>query len=185
MTDKILFRGAASALITPFVSGGIDYPSLKKIINSQIAAGIDALVIGGTTGEASTLSFDEKLKLYSFAAEEAAGRIPIIVGCGSNDTKRAVTLAKSIKPLGVDGILSVTPYYNKGTYDGIKSHYLSIAEASNLPIILYNVPQRTGVNLPISLIAELSEHENIVGIKGACGVVGVDDNYCLCLACYL
>ena len=167
MTNKILFRGVASALITPFSAGEIDYPSLRRIINAQIRAGIDALVIGGTTGEASTLSHDEKLKLYSFVIKEVSGRIPVIVGCGSNDTKRAVALAKSIKGLSADGILSVTPYYNKGTHEGIKKHYLSIAEATNLPIIIYNVPQRTGVNLPISLIEELAEHENIVGIKEA------------------
>ena len=167
MTNKILFSGVASAIITPFSSGEIDYFSLRRIINAQISAGVDALVVGGTTGEASTLSHDEKLRLYSFVIKEVAGRIPVIAGCGSNDTKRAVSLAKAIKNLSADGILSVTPYYNKGTCEGIKKHYLSIAESSDLPMIIYNVPQRTGVNMPISLVDELSEHENIVGIKEA------------------
>lgn len=167
MTNKILFRGVASAIVTPFASGEIDYVSLKKIINAQIEAGINALVVGGTTGEASTLSHDEKLRLYSFVINEVSGRIPVIVGCGSNDTRRAVALAKSVKSLSPDGILSVTPYYNKGTTEGIKKHYLSIVESADLPTIIYNVPQRTGVNLPISLIEELANHENIVGIKEA------------------
>lgn len=167
MTDKILFRGGASALVTPFRSGEIDFNSLKKIISTQIASGIDALVVGGTTGEASTLSDEEKLRLYDFVISEVGGRIPVIVGCGTNCTERATAFARAIKGLSADGILSVTPYYNKGTKEGIKRHYLSIAETADLPTIIYNVPQRTGVNLPISLIEELANHENIVGIKEA------------------
>lgn len=167
MKKKNIFSGTATALITPFKHGKIDYPALKKIIEFQINSGIDALVIGGTTGEASTLSDYERDKLYSFSAEAIGGKVPLILGVGSNDTKKAVKYTKRAKLFGADAALAVTPYYNKGTEDGIVSHYQKIANTTDLPIILYNVPSRTSVNLSIHAIQKLSEEENICAIKEA------------------
>ena len=133
----------------------------------QIESGIDALVIGGTTAEAATLSDEERYKLYSFAKGKIAGRTKLILGTGTNDTRVALAHTKFAESLQCDGVLLVTPYYNKGTESGVEKHYLSIAESVDLPIIVYNVPSRTGVNLGISLLGRLSEHQNIVAIKEA------------------
>ena len=167
MKKKIIFSGAATALITPFSDGEIDYKSLGVLIERQIEGGIDALVIGGTTAEAATLSDDERYKLYTYARGKIAGRTRLILGTGTNDTRVAIKHTKFAKRLGCDGVLLVTPYYNKGTEDGIEKHYLSIAESADLPIILYNVPSRTGVNLGFNLLERLSEHPNIVALKEA------------------
>ena len=167
MKKKVIFSGVATALITPFKSGKIDYTALSEIIEFQIRAGIDALVIGGTTGEAATLSDYERDKLYSFAAEAVRGRVPLILGTGSNDTKKAVKYTARAKHLGADAALCVTPYYNKGTENGIVNHYQKIANCADLPIILYNVPSRTGVNLSINAIKALAKEENICAIKEA------------------
>ncbi len=167
MKKKMIFSGTATALITPFKHEKIDYAALKNIIEIQIRAGIDALVIGGTTGECSTLSEYERDKLFSFSAEAVEGRVPLIFGTGSNDTKKAVKYTKRAKMLGADAVLSITPYYNKGTENGILLHYQKIANATDLPIILYNVPSRTGVNLSISNLDKLSREENISAIKEA------------------
>ncbi len=167
MKKKLIFKGTATALITPFKNGEIDFLSLRNIIDFQIDSGIDALVIAGTTGEASTLSENERYSLFDAAYEYTAGRVPLVLGTGCNDTKKAAECSKHAKQAGADAILVVTPYYNKGTEEGIKNHYLSIAEAVDLPIILYNVPSRTSVNLSINNIKELSKHENIVAIKEA------------------
>ena len=167
MTKKIVFWGAATALITPFKKGQIDYEALKGLIEFQIEGGIDALVIGGTTAEAATLSDEERYKLYGFAKEIIAERTKLILGTGTNDTRVALAHTKFAEKLGCDGVLLVTPYYNKGTELGIEKHYLKIAESVDLPIILYNVPSRTGVNLGINLLKRLAEHPNIVGIKEA------------------
>jgi 4-hydroxy-tetrahydrodipicolinate synthase len=167
MKKKIIFKGAASALITPFRNGEIDYGALEKIINSQIDGGIDALVIGGTTGEAATLSDSERERLYFFAMEKIDRRVPLILGTGCNDTKKALEHTKLANRVGCDGTLVVTPYYNKGTEEGVYRHYLTLAEASDSPLMLYNVPSRTGVNLGINLLSRLSEHPNIVAIKEA------------------
>lgn len=167
MAKKIIFSGAASALITPFLGGEIDYPSLGRLIEWQIQCGIDGLVIGGTTAEAATLSDEERYKLYTFAKGKIAGRTKLILGTGTNDTRVAIAHTKFAERLGCDGVLLVTPYYNKGTEAGIEKHYLSIAESVDLPTILYNVPSRTGVNLGLNLLDRLSDHPNVVAIKEA------------------
>ena len=167
MKKKLVFKGVATALITPFKNGEIDYKSLSGLIEMQINEGIDALVIGGTTAEAATLSDEERYRLFEFARERIGGRTRLIFGTGTNDTRVALNHTKYAEKTGCDGVLLVTPYYNKGTELGIEKHYLSIAESVDLPIILYNVPSRTGVNLGISLLSRLSEHPNIVGIKEA------------------
>ena len=164
---KILFSGCATALITPFKNEKIDYQSLEALIEAQIEAGIGALVIGGTTGEAATLSDRERYTLFEFAAERVRKRVPLIFGTGTNDTRVAIAHTRAAERIGCDGALVVTPYYNKGTEEGVYRHYMKIAEASELPIILYNVPSRTGINLGIGLLRRLSESEKIVGIKEA------------------
>ena len=167
MKKKLVFKGAATALVTPFIDGEIDYKSLSGLIEMQIAGGIDALVIGGTTAEAATLSDDERHRLFSYARERVDGRTRLIFGTGTNDTRVALRHTKYAEKIGCDGVLLVTPYYNKGTESGIEKHYLNIAESVDLPTILYNVPSRTGVNLGINLLSRLGEHPNIVGIKEA------------------
>lgn len=167
MKKKEIFQGAATALITPFSGGEIDYSALGKLIEYQIAGEIDALVIGGTTAEAATLSDEERYKLYTFAKGKIAGRTKLILGTGTNDTRVAVAHTKFAERLGCDGVLLVTPYYNKGTESGIEKHYLTIAESTDLPTILYNVPSRTGVNLGFNLLERLAEHPNIVALKEA------------------
>ena len=167
MEKKEIFKGAATALVTPFSAGEIDYPTLGSLIDWQIECGIDALVIGGTTAEAATLSDDERYKLYTFAKGKIAGRAKLILGTGTNDTRVAVAHTRFAARLGCDGVLLVTPYYNKGTEDGIEKHYLLIAESTDLPTILYNVPSRTGVNLGFGLLERLAKHPNIVALKEA------------------
>ncbi len=167
MTKKKIFSGVGTALITPFINGEIDYVCLGRLIDFQIDGGVDALVIGGTTAEAATLSDDERYKLYTFAKGKIAGRTRLILGTGTNDTRVALAHTKFAERLGCDGVLLVTPYYNKGTENGIEKHYLKIAESVNLPIIVYNVPSRTGVNLGINLLDRLANHPNIVGLKEA------------------
>ncbi len=169
MSKELLFRGAATALVTPFCDRTVDFHSLGNLIEEQIAQSIDALVICGTTGEASTLSDEERRACIRFTVEKAAGRVPVIAGCGANATARAVALSRYADEVGVDGILVVTPYYNKATTAGLISHYRKIADAVHVPLILYNVPSRTGVDLPIAVCKELSRHERIVGIKEASG----------------
>ena len=164
---NIIFSGVCTALITPFKDGYIDFDSLGRIIDMQIECGIDALVIAGTTGEAATLTEKERLSLFEFAHRRVRGRLPLIFGVGTNDTRQTVRLAKEAERLFADGILVVTPYYNKGTEDGLIKHYLSVADATDVPVILYNVPKRTGVDLGISVIKQLSECERIVAIKEA------------------
>ena len=167
MKKSLIFDGIGTALITPMRNGRIDYTALSKIIEQQIKGGISALIIGGTTGEAATLSDRERYKLYTYAKEKADGRVKIIFGAGTNDTRAAIKHTENATRIGCDGILVVTPYYNKGTYRGVSEHYKSIAAATDVPIILYNVPSRTGVNLTLEQIEELSKHESIVGIKEA------------------
>lgn len=164
---KVIFRGCATALITPFSGGAVDFSALGRLIDWQIDEGIDALVIGGTTGEAATLSDVERYKIFEFSRERVAGRVPLIYGTGTNDTRVAVEHTKEAERIGCDGALVVTPYYNKGTEEGIYQHYMTIAEATDLPIILYNVPSRTGVNLGLPILKRLSECERILGIKEA------------------
>ncbi len=169
MKKTVIFRGVGTALITPFRSGRIDYRALADLIELQIMAGVDALIIGGTTGEAATLSDRERYKLFSFASEKCIGRVKLIFGTGTNDTRAAARHTKKAEEIGCDGVLVVTPYYNKGTEKGIENHYKVIANSTSLPIILYNVPSRTGVDLSLPLVEKLSECENIVAIKEASG----------------
>ena len=162
-----LFYGVGTALATPFLNGEIDYSALRGLIENQIAAGVDALIIGGTTGEAATLSELERYRLFEFSLACAEKRAKIILGTGTNDTKMALERTKFAKRVGADGALIVTPYYNKGTEEGVFRHYSLIADEADLPIILYNVPSRTGVNLGLHLLERLAEHPKIVGLKEA------------------
>ena len=164
---QTVFRGAATALITPLSADGIDYEAFGKLIDWQIEQGIDALVIAGTTGEGSTLTYQEHEEAIRFSVERAAGRVPIIAGSGSNDTNRAITLSKFSCRAGADALLVVTPYYNKCTQKGLIASYTAIADAVDRPIILYNVPSRTGVNIEPATYAALADHPNIAGIKEA------------------
>ena len=144
---KRVFTGAATALITPFTENGINYPQFERLINWQIESGIDALVICGTSGEASTMTDDEHRDAIRFAVKTAAGRVPIIAGTGSNDLSYALDLVDCACSAGADAVLSVTPYYNKATQNGLIKMYNAIADRSTVPVILYNVPSRTGVNI--------------------------------------
>lgn len=162
-----IFTGVATALITPFADGGIDRESFRRLVRHQIESGVSALVVCGTTGEAATLKEVERDLLLTEALEEGEGRIPIIAGCGTNNTEESVALARRAAALGADGLLMVTPYYNKGTREGVRTHFLRVAESAHLPIILYNVPSRTGVDLSCEDYAALNEHPAIVGIKEA------------------
>ena len=167
MKKSEIFRGVATALITPFSDEKIDYKVLEALIERQIKAGIDALVIGGTTAEAATLSDVERYELFRRAKHIIGGRCKVIYGTGTNDTRVALKHTEFASGLGCDGVLVVTPYYNRGTADGVIKHYEAIANASGVPILLYNVPSRTGVNLSLETLERLAENERIVGIKEA------------------
>lgn len=166
---KTIFKGAATAIITPFKNQEIDYEKFGEIIDWQIDSKIDAIVVCGTTGESSTLTDEEHRAAIKFAVKKANGRIPIIAGTGSNDTTYAIDLTKEACKDGADAMLVVTPYYNKATQKGLIKMYTAIADASTKPIILYNVPSRTGVNIEPSTYQALADHEKIVGIKEANG----------------
>ena len=169
MEKKTLFRGIATALITPLTPDGIDYDKFGRLVDWQIAEGIDALVVCGTTGESSTLTDDEHRAAIKFVVDRAAGRVPVIAGTGSNDTDYANWLTKSACDDGVDGVLMVTPYYNKATQNGLIKMFTDIADKSTKPVILYNVPSRTGVGIEPKTYAALADHPNISGIKEANG----------------
>ena len=169
MIKKPIFRGAATALVTPLTENGVDYAAFEKLINWQIDAGIDALVICGTTGEASTLTDEEHREVLKFAAQVVNGRVPIIAGTGSNDTAYAIDMTKYACEVGYDAVLVVTPYYNKTTQKGLIAMFTAIADASTKPLILYNVPSRTGVNIEPATYAALADHPNIAAIKEAGG----------------
>ena len=169
MTKNPIFRGAATALITPLNAQGIDYAQLGRLIDWQIDAGIDALVICGTTGESSTLTDKEHREAISFAVERTAGRVPVIAGTGSNDTAYAIDLTRFACEAGADACLVVTPYYNKATQKGLVAMYNAIADASTKPLILYNVPSRTGTAIQPATYVELAKHPNIAAIKEANG----------------
>ena len=165
--NQPFFTGACTALVTPFLGNRINYPMLEQLLKRQIDAGIEAVVIAGTTGESATLTDDEKLDLFRRAKKYAGDSCKIIAGTGSNSTEHTVELSKAAEETGVDGLLLVSPYYNKATSVGLFSHYMAVAHAVSLPIILYNVPSRTGVDIPISVYQRLSKLPNIVGIKEA------------------
>ena len=167
---QTIFRGAATALATPMkTDGSVDFDALGKLIDFQIEGGISALVITGTTGESSTLTDGEHKEAISFAVKHTAGRVPVVAGTGSNDTDYAIALSRFACEVGADGLLLVTPYYNKATQKGLIAHFTAIADAVTKPIILYNVPSRTGCNLKPETVAALAEHPRIAGIKEASG----------------
>lgn len=165
--NQPLFTGVCTALVTPFWEGNINYPLLEVLIRRQCNAGIPALVLAGTTGEAPTLSDEEKIELFRRGKAAAGDQCKIIAGTGSNDTAHAVTLSIAAQQAGADALLVVTPYYNKATPEGLFAHYLAIAHAVSIPVILYNVPSRTNVDIPISVYRRLSRIPNIVGVKEA------------------
>ncbi|MBO4915777.1 MAG: 4-hydroxy-tetrahydrodipicolinate synthase [Oscillospiraceae bacterium] len=166
---KPLFTGCGTALITPFKNGEPDIDRFRSLVNRQLKAGIDALIVCATTGEAPTLKKNERTELIRSCVSLAKGKAPVIAGTGSNDTGAAVELSREAEALGADGVLVVTPYYNKTTQAGLVAHYTAIAEAVNIPVILYNVPSRTGVSCSAETYAELAKLENIVGVKEASG----------------
>ena len=164
---KPLFSGACTALVTPFLDGKVNYPMMEVLLKRQIDAGIDAVVVCGTTGESPTLSDDEKLELFRRCKTYAGDNCKIIAGTGSNDTAHACMLSRAAEEEGVDAVLVVSPYYNKATPDGLYSHYRCVAGSVNIPVVIYNVPSRTGVDIPVSVYQKLSQIENIAGVKEA------------------
>ena len=164
-----VFTGAATAIITPLNEKGIDFEKFGKLIDWQVAEGIGAIVVTGTTGEASTLTDEEHRAAIKFCVERVGGRVPVIAGTGSNDTAYSIELTKYACEVGVDAVLLVTPYYNKATQNGLIASFTAVADESTKPCILYNVPSRTGCNILPTTVAKLAEHKNIVGIKEASG----------------
>lgn len=166
---KIIFKGCGTAIATPFNEEGVNLQEFSKLVEEQIQNEVDAIIVCGTTGESSTMTEEERLQTIECAVKVSNGRVPIIAGTGSNNTRAVVEMNKKVKDLGVDGVLIVTPYYNKTTGEGLIRHYTEIAKNTTLPIILYNVPSRTGVNIKPEIAFELSKIENIVAIKEASG----------------
>ena len=166
---KIIFKGCGTAIATPYNKDGVDLQEFSKLVEEQIQKGVDSIVVCGTTGESATMTEEERLQTIECAVNVSNGRIPIIAGTGSNNTKSVIEMNRKVKELGVDGVLIVTPYYNKTTDEGLIRHYEEIAKNTTLPIILYNVPSRTGVNIKPEVAARLSKIENIVAIKEASG----------------
>ena len=164
-----MFKGAGVAIVTPMLEGKVNFEKLGELIEFQIENSIDAIIACGTTGEASTLEDDEHMEVIKYTVEKVNGRVKVIAGTGSNNTEHAIIMSKYAEKVGVDGLLLVTPYYNKSTQKGLISHYTKIADSVNIPIILYNVPSRTGVNIEPNTVLELSKHKNICAIKEASG----------------
>lgn len=164
---EVIFKGCGTALVTPFTDDGVNFEELRKLIEFQILEGADSLIICGTTGESSAMSLDEKKSVIEFSIKIANRRIPIIAGTGGNNTKEVINLSKFAEKAGADALLLVTPYYNKTTQKGLIAHYSKIAESVDIPIILYNVPSRTGLNIEPKTCLELSKIPNIVAIKEA------------------
>ena len=182
-----LFTGTCTALVTPFIRDRVNYPLLERLIQRQIDAGIPAIVLAGTTGESPVLSDMEKLELFKRGKEFAGNRCLIIAGTGSNSTEHSIALSRAAESVGVDALLLVAPYYNKGNADSLYRHFASIAAAVKIPVILYNVPSRTGIDIPISVYARLSRIPNIVGVKEAVNDItkiakircACGDNFCI------
>ena len=164
-----IFRGSGVAIVTPFQNGSVDFTAFTRLIELQIANRTDAIICAATTGESSTLTTDERLSVIQFVVERVNGRVPVIASTGGNNTEEVVNNSKSAEAIGVDGLLVVTPYYNKTTQAGLVRHYFTVADAVETPIIVYNVPSRTGLNVLPQTMAELCTHENIVGTKEASG----------------
>ncbi len=179
MSKPVLFTGSAVAIITPFKNDAVDYDKLAELIEFQISNGSDAIVICGTTGEVSTLPDEEHVSAVKFTVEKVAKRVPVIAGAGSNDTRHGIQLSQAVEAAGADGILSVSPYYNKTTQKGLCEHYKAIAGSVKIPIILYNVPSRTNLNINPETVKDLSLIDNIVGIK-ECNFSQVGDIVNLC-----
>ena len=169
---KCVFRGVCTALVTPFLDAKVNYPMAEQLLRRQIDAGVDAVVLAGTTGEAPTLSDTEKIELFRRCKSYTGDQCTIIAGTGSNSTEHAVALSQAAEKAGADALLVVTPYYNKATPSGLLRHYQSIADAVSIPVIVYNVPSRTGVDIPISVYQQLSTIPNIVGVKEASTDIG-------------
>ena len=166
---KIIFKGCGTAIVTPFNEDGVNFEEFGKLIEDQIKGNVDSIVVCGTTGESSTMTIEERKETISYAVKKVNGRIPIIAGTGGNCTKSVIEFTKWAESAGVDGALIVTPYYNKTTQAGLVAHYTAIAKETSLPIILYNVPGRTGMNITPATCKELSKIDNIVAIKEASG----------------
>ena len=166
---KPIFRGAGVAIITPYTEDGVNFPELGRIIEDQIKNGTDAIVITGTTGESATMTDEEHRATIKYAVDQVKGRIPVIAGTGSNETAYAVELSQYAEKVGADAVLVVTPYYNKCTQRGLLAHYMAIADAINIPIVLYDVPSRTGVGITTETYVKLAKHPNIVAVKEANG----------------
>ncbi len=162
-----IFTGVCTALVTPFINGAVNYPMMQQLLRQQMEAGVSAVVISGTTGEASTLSDEEKLNLFAYSKAYVKDSCTVIAGTGSNSTAHAVSLSEAAEEAGADALLIVSPYYNKATADGLVAHYMSIAHAVSIPVIIYNVPSRTGVDIPVSVYKRLSAIPNIAGVKEA------------------
>lgn len=165
--NRRLFTGSGVALVTPFTRDGVDFDAYGRLIDFQIAGGTDALIACGTTGEPSTMTSKEKEQVIGYAISRAAGRVPVIAGTGCNDTRESIEQSKHAQAMGADALLVVTPYYNKTTQPGLIAHYRAIADAVTIPVIVYNVPTRTGLNMLPQTFATLAEHENICGMKEA------------------
>ena len=164
-----IFKGMATAIVTPMTADGIDYDALGRFLEFQIENGINAIVVMGTTGENATIEYEDQKEIIRFTVEKVAKRVPVIAGTGTNNTAHVLHNTKNACEVGADAVLVVTPYYNKATQNGLYQHFMTIADASTVPVILYNVPGRTGCNLLPKTVARLAEHPNIVGIKEATG----------------
>ncbi len=165
----MLFKGSGVALVTPYKNGNIDFEKLAEVIEYHIKEGTDAFIVCGTTGEASTMTDEEQVETIKFVIDKTNKRIPVIAGTGSNNTAHSIHLSQKAEELGADGLLIITPYYNKSTQKGLVSHFNAIADSVNIPIIAYNVPGRTGVNIKPSTLAQMAKHKNIVAVKEASG----------------
>src|SRR3954470_6923666 len=179
MATAPMYRGCGTALVTPFRGDlSVDEDALRRLVQRQVRAGIDFLVPCGTTGENPTLDHEEHLRVVDITMEEAAGQVPVLAGCGGYNTSDIVDLARDLESMRVSGLLSVTPYYNRPTQDGLYQHFETIAEAVSIPIVLYNVPGRTSVNLEPATVRRLAQIPNIVGIKEASGNIGQIGTIC-------
>ena len=167
-----IFTGSGAAIVTPFSNGTVDLEAMGRLLDFQLGSSTDAVIVCGTTGEASAMTYRERMRAIEFCAEHVDGRVPVIAGSGSNSTENAIALSRDAERAGADALLTVTPYYNKATQEGLVRHFTALADAVSSPIILYNVPSRTGVSIAPETYARLSAHPNIHGVKEASGSLG-------------
>ena len=180
---KTVFTGSAVAIVTPFDGGTVDYAAFERLVNWQLDRGTDAIVVCGTTGEAATMSYDERTRLIDLCVRSVDGRVPVIAGSGTNSTASSVALSRAAQSAGVDALLTVTPYYNKASQTGLVRHFSAIADAVDIPVILYNVPSRTGVKCTAQTYQKLAPHPNIAGVKEASDDFDlIQDTFNLCPA---